>query len=69
MKVLPYLDAPISQAEFAEMIGVSEARISQLVSDSVLTRGETAQAARGWVAQIWCWSVRCSPARSAKRRT
>lgn len=44
MKVLPYLDAPISQAEFAEMIGVSEARISQLVSDSVLTRGETAHA-------------------------
>lgn len=42
MKVLPHLDAPISQAEFAQIIGVSEARVSQLVSDGVLTRGETA---------------------------
>ncbi len=42
MKVLPRLDAPISQAEFAQIVGVSEARVSQLVSDGVLTRGETA---------------------------
>ena len=42
MKVLPYLGAPISQAEFAQIIGVSEARASTLVSDGVLTRGETA---------------------------
>ncbi len=42
MKVLPCLDAPISQAEFAQIIGVSEARVSQLVSEGVLTRGETA---------------------------
>lgn len=42
MKVLPCFDAPISQAEFAQLIGVSEARVSQLLSESVLTRGETA---------------------------
>ena len=43
MKVVPLLDQTISQAEFAEMVGVSEARISQLVSEGVITRGETAQ--------------------------
>lgn len=42
MKVLPYLDAPISQAEFAQMVGVSEASISSRVSSGVLVRGETA---------------------------
>lgn len=42
MKVLPYFDAPISQAEFAQLIGVSEARVSQLVSDGVLIRGDSA---------------------------
>lgn len=41
MKVLPYLDAPISQAEFAQIVGVSEARISQLVSEGVIVRGDT----------------------------
>lgn len=41
MKVLPYFDAPISQAEFAQLIGVSEARVSQLVTEKVITRGET----------------------------
>ncbi|WP_286997465.1 hypothetical protein [Comamonas sp. UBA7840] len=44
MKVLPYLDAHISQAEFAQMVGVSEASISKRVSDGVLTRGECAHA-------------------------
>lgn len=42
MKVLPHLDAPISQAEFAQIVGVSEARVSQLASDGVITRGDTA---------------------------
>lgn len=42
MKVLPYLDAPISQAEFAQMVGVSEASISSRVSSGVLVRGDTA---------------------------
>jgi phage terminase Nu1 subunit (DNA packaging protein) len=42
VKVLPCFDAPISQAEFAQLIGVSEARVSQLLSENVLTRGETA---------------------------
>lgn len=44
MKILPYLDAHISQAEFAQIVGVSEASISKRVSDGVLTRGECAHA-------------------------
>jgi phage terminase Nu1 subunit (DNA packaging protein) len=42
VKVIPLMDEPISQAEFAQLIGVSEARVSQLIADGVLTRGETA---------------------------
>lgn len=42
MKLLPLMDQPISQAEFAEIVGVSEARVSQLVADGVIPRGETA---------------------------
>lgn len=42
MKVLPYLDAPISQAEFAQIVGVSEASVSARVSSGVLVRGDTA---------------------------
>ena len=42
MKVLSHFDAPISQAEFAQLIGVSEARVSQLVAEKVITRGDTA---------------------------
>lgn len=42
MKVLPLLDQQVSQAEFAAMIGVSEARASQLVSEGVIVRGDTA---------------------------
>ncbi|WP_312426069.1 hypothetical protein [Comamonas jiangduensis] len=38
------MDAHISQAEFAQMVGVSEASISKRVSDGVLTRGECAHA-------------------------
>jgi len=44
VKVLPVLAQPISQAEFAQVVGVSEARVSQLVSEGVLVRGDTAQA-------------------------
>jgi phage terminase Nu1 subunit (DNA packaging protein) len=44
VKVLPYLDAIVSQAEFAQMIGVSEASVSKRVSDGVLTRGESVHA-------------------------
>lgn len=44
MKVLPALAQPISQAEFAQVVGVSEARVSQLVSEGVLVRGDIAQA-------------------------
>lgn len=42
MKVIPMLDQQVSQAEFAAMIGVSEARASQLVSEGVIVRGDTA---------------------------
>lgn len=42
MKLSAVLDQLISQADFAEAIGVSEARVSQLMSERVLTRGETA---------------------------
>lgn len=44
MKVLPYFDALISQAEFAQIVGVSEARVSQLVSEGVIVRGDTGHA-------------------------
>lgn len=36
------MGVPVSQAEFAEMIGVSEARVSQLIAERVIARGETA---------------------------
>ncbi len=42
MKVIPVLDQQIAQAEFAQMIGVSEARVSQLASEGVIVRGDTA---------------------------
>ena len=42
MKVVPLLDQRISQAEFAELVGISEARVSQLVGEGLFARGETA---------------------------
>lgn len=42
MKLSPLLDQVTSQADFAEMIGVSEARVSQMMSEGVIARGETA---------------------------
>lgn len=42
MKILPYLDAPISQAEFAQIVGISEARVSTLINEGVLTKGDNA---------------------------
>lgn len=42
MKLTELLSQPISQAEFAELIGVSEARVSQLVAERVIVRGDTA---------------------------
>lgn len=41
MKVQPYFDAIISQAEFAQMVGVSEARVSQMVSEGLIAKGDT----------------------------
>lgn len=46
MKVVPLLQQPIAQAEFAELVGVSEARVSQLISEGVIARGDTAH---GWL--------------------
>lgn len=42
MKIVPVLDQQVSQAEFARVIGVSEARVSQLVSEGIIVRGDTA---------------------------
>lgn len=42
MKILPYLAAPISQAEFAQIVGISEARASTLISEGVLVKGDNA---------------------------
>ncbi|MDF3821962.1 hypothetical protein P3G55_18805 [Leptospira sp. 96542] len=42
MKVLGCLETQVSQAEFAQMIGVSEARVSQLVGENWIVRGDTA---------------------------
>jgi phage terminase Nu1 subunit (DNA packaging protein) len=42
VKLVPLLDQSCSQAEFAEIVGLSEARVSQLVADGVIPRGETA---------------------------
>lgn len=42
MKVTPLLDQVISQADFAEMVGISEARVSQLMADGVMPRGGNA---------------------------
>lgn len=42
MKALDALDQAVTQAEFAQIIGVSEARVSQLVAEGWLVRGETA---------------------------
>ena len=36
------LDTQTTQADFAEMVGVSEAKVSQLVAEGVLVRGESA---------------------------
>ncbi|MGO4609432.1 hypothetical protein AB4142_24115 [Variovorax sp. 2RAF20] len=41
MKVVEALAASITQAEFAALIGVSEAKVSQLASEGVIVRGAT----------------------------
>lgn len=42
MKILPLMNQPISQVEFAEMVGISEPRVSQLMSDGALSKGASA---------------------------
>ena len=46
MKVSDALQQVITQAEFAQVIGVSEAKVSQLLADGIIPRGETAA---GWL--------------------
>ena len=58
MKVVPLLQQSIAQAEFAELVGVSEARVSQLVSEGVIVRGDTAQ---GWLV-AYCERLRMQAA-------
>lgn len=41
MKVIEQLQQVVSQAEFGQWVGISEARVSQLMSEGVLARGET----------------------------
>lgn len=54
MKVVAALAEQVSQAEFAQIVGMSEARVSQLVSDGVLARGGTGL---GWL-QAYCERLR-----------
>lgn len=54
MRVLDCLGAAVSQAEFAKMVGVSEASISKRMSEGVLTRGASAHA---WL-QSYCEHLR-----------
>ena len=41
MKAVEAMRQAISQAEFGAWVGISEARVSQLMAEGVLTRGET----------------------------
>ena len=54
MKVLEHLLQPITQAEFAALVGVSEAKVSQLFSENVLDRG---QCAHDWLV-TYCTRLR-----------
>lgn len=42
MKVIDVLSQKVTQAEFAQMVGLSEARVSQLISEDVLPRDASA---------------------------
>lgn len=44
MKVVEAMGVGITQAEFAVVIGVSEAKVSQLIAEGVIERGHTAHA-------------------------
>lgn len=54
MKVLAALAGQITQAEFAQAVGVSEARISQLISEGVLPR----EASAGEWLSVYCERLR-----------
>ena len=41
MKAIDFLGGVISQQDFAELIGVSEARVSQMISEGLIVRGDT----------------------------
>jgi phage terminase Nu1 subunit (DNA packaging protein) len=44
VKTIEALGVPVTQAEFAALIRVSEAKVSQLVGEGVIERGQTAHA-------------------------
>lgn len=48
------LDGPILQVEFAELVGVSEAAVSQWLAEGVIERGATG---RAWI-QAYCSRLR-----------
>lgn len=43
MKMAKLLEVKISQAQFADLVGISEARVSQLIAEGTLPRGATAR--------------------------
>ncbi len=54
MMVIDALSNPITQQEFAQVIGVSEARVSQMMSDGLLTAG---QVGGEWL-HVYCQRLR-----------
>ena len=72
MKAVSALDAIVSQAEFAKMVGLSEAKVSRLAADGVLSRGGTAH---GWLLaycerlrEVAGWVTLMAPRHRGKRR-
>jgi phage terminase Nu1 subunit (DNA packaging protein) len=54
MMVIDALAEPITQQEFAQVVGVSEARVSQMMSDGLLTAG---QVGGEWL-HVYCQRLR-----------
>ena len=54
MKAIDFLGGVISQQDFAELIGVSEARVSQMISEGLIVRGDTGAQ---WL-QAYCQRLR-----------
>lgn len=54
MKAIDFLGRVIAQQDFAELIGVSEARVSQMISEGLIVRGDTGAQ---WL-QAYCQRLR-----------